>query len=372
MTMQEHRRSIAVFGASGHTGRFVVAQLLRRGFEPLAIGRDRGKMTDSGFQETSVPIRTASIDDPASLDRALAGAAAAINCAGPFLDTADGVAAAALRARIHYLDVTAEQASAQATFDRFGDRAKDAGVVVIPAMGFYGGFADLLATAAMGDWDCADEIRLGIALDSWHPTQGTRITGQRNTAQRLVMEDGKFVALAQPAAPTSWDFPEPFGRQDVSQVPFSEIPVIARHLRVGRLRTYLNNAPLRDLRDSTTPPPIAADDRGRSAQTFLVDVIVQKGSRIRRATAQGRDIYAFTAPLVVEAVARILDGRARGSGARAPGEIFDSTDLLGALAPEYLRFEAGRWPGDGVTRLGEGHSAPRRSHHLTTLYSSPV
>jgi short subunit dehydrogenase-like uncharacterized protein len=337
--MSGHGRTIAVFGAAGHTGRFIVAQLLSRGFAPLAIGRDSAKMAESGFQKSGVEIRTASIDDPASLDRSLAGAAAVINCAGPFLDTADAVAAAALRARIHYLDVTAEQSSAQTTFDRFGDGATKAGVVVIPAMGFYGGFADLLATAAMGNWDSADEIRLGIALDSWHPTQGTRTTGQRNTARRLVIDNGKFVPLAQPAPQTFWDFPEPFGRQNVSEIPFSEVPVIARHVRVARLRSYLNNAPLRDLRDSTTPPPIAADETGRSAQTFLVDVVVRNGSRTRRAIAQGRDIYAFTAPLVVEAVERILDGRARGNGALAPGETFDSTNFLQALAQEYLTFE---------------------------------
>jgi short subunit dehydrogenase-like uncharacterized protein len=334
-----HGRTIAVFGASGHTGRFIVAHLLRQGFAPIAIGRDSAKMTDAGFQESGVPIRTASIAEPASLDRSLAGAVAVINCAGPFLDTADAVAAAALRARIHYIDVTAEQSSAQAIFDRFDDAATDAGVVVIPAMGFYGGFADLLATAAMGNWDSADEIRLGIALDSWHPTQGTRLTGQRNTAPRLVIEDGKFVPLKQPASQTFWEFPETFGRQDVSEVPLSEVPVIARHLRVARLRTYLNNAPLRDLRDSTTPPPVAIDDSGRSAQTFLVEAVIQRGSSIRRATAQGRDIYAFTAPLVVEAVERILDRRTRRSGALAPGETFDSTDFLQALSPEYLTLE---------------------------------
>ena len=337
--MSGHRRTIAVFGASGHTGRFMVAQLLRRGFAPLAIGRDISKLTESGFQESDVPIRTAFIDDPASLDRSLAGAAAVINCAGPFLDTSDAVAAAALRARIHYLDVAAEQASAQSTFDRFDDAATEAGIVVIPAMGFYGGFADLLATAAMGNWASADEVRLGITLDSWQPTLGTRMTGQRNTARRLVIEDGKFVPLAQPAPQTLWDFPEPFGRQDVSETPLSEVPVIARHLRVASLRTYLNNAPLRDLHNPNTPPPIATDEKGRSAQTFLVDVVVRKGNSIRRAIAQGRDIYSFTAPLVVEAVERILDGRARSSGALAPGETFDSTDFLQALAPEYLTFE---------------------------------
>lgn len=348
MTQSEksgNRWTVAVFGASGHTGRFVISELLRRGFTPLAIGRDRAKMTKAGFQDRNVEIRTASIENPASLDRALAGAAAVINCAGPFLDTADVLAAAALRARIHYLDVTAEQPSAQAIFDRFNDGAKEAGVVFIPAMGFYGGFADLLATATVGDWDSADEIaeideiRLGIALDSWQPTQGTRVTGQRNTTRRLVIEGGSFVPLAQPAPKMSWDFSEPFGHQDVSEVPFSEVPVIARHRRVARLRTYLNDAPLRDLRDSATPPPIAIDETGRSAQTFLVDAIVRKGRTTRRAIARGRDIYAFTAPLVVEAVERILDGRTRGAGALAPGEAFDAKDFLRVLAPKHLTFE---------------------------------
>ena len=332
-------QTIAVFGASGHTGRFIVAQLLCRGFVPLAIGRDITRLREAGFQARGVPIRTASIEDPASLDRSLAGAAAVINCAGPFLDTADAVAAAALRTGIHYLDVTAEQASAQAIFDGFGDAAAEAGVMVIPAMGFYGGFGDLLATAAMGNWDFADEIRLAIALDSWRPTQGTRITGHRNTAPRLVIEGGRFVPLEQPASQTFWDFPEPFEHQDVTEVPLSEVPVIARHLRVASLRSYINNAPLRDLLDAATPPPLAIDESGRSAQTFLVDVVVRNGSSTRRAIAQGRDIYAFTAPLVVEALERILDGRVRSSGALASGEAFDAMDFLRALAPEYLTFK---------------------------------
>src|SRR6201995_4081909 len=130
--ISRHAPTIAVFGASGHTGRFVVAQLLRRGFTPLAIGRDSAKMAESGFQQSGVPIRIGSIDDPASLDRSLAGAAAVINCAGPFLDTADAVAAAALRARIHYLDVAAEQGSAQAIFDRCPGSASVTGVLFLP------------------------------------------------------------------------------------------------------------------------------------------------------------------------------------------------------------------------------------------------
>jgi NAD(P)-dependent dehydrogenase (short-subunit alcohol dehydrogenase family) len=132
-------RTVAVFGATGHTGRFIVSELLRRGIASIAVGRDATKLAECGFADRGIEVREASTDDAGSLDRAFAGAAAVVNCAGPFLDTAHAVASAALRGRKHYLDVTAEQPSARATFETFDELARNAGVVVIPAMGFYGG-----------------------------------------------------------------------------------------------------------------------------------------------------------------------------------------------------------------------------------------
>jgi short subunit dehydrogenase-like uncharacterized protein len=323
-------RRIAVFGATGHTGRFVVEELQRRGFAPVAVARDAAKLAAFGGVET----RRATIEDPDSLDRAFAGAAAVINCAGPFLDTADAVAGAALRLGMHYLDVAAEQASAQAMFETFDRAARAAGLLFLPAMGFYGGLADLLATAAMGDWNSADEIRIGIALDSWHPTRGTRLTGQRNTVPRVIVKAGQMAPLPDSGAATSWNFSLPFGRQEMVELPFSEIILIARHLDMAELHTYLNRAPLRDLLDPTTSLPAAA---GRSGQIFQVEVRVLKNGRMRRAVARGRDIYASTAPLVVEAVQRILDGNARGLGVQAPGASFDAPSFLHALASGEIR-----------------------------------
>ncbi|MGY4395200.1 uncharacterized protein YbjT (DUF2867 family) [Sphingomonas sp. UYAg733] len=332
-------QSIAVFGASGHTGRFVIAELQRRGFVPIAIGRDAARLISLASPGQAVETRVATVEDAASLDRALIGAAAVINCAGPFLDTADALATAAVRARIHYLDVTPEQSSALATFERFAAPAQAAGIVLVPAMGFYGGLGDLLATAAMGDWALADEIRIGIALDSWQPTPGTRLTGQRNTARRLVIAGGELVPLADPAPQVSWTFADPFGVQDAVEMPMTETVLISRHLRTDSLHTYLNLAPLLDLRDPSTPPPSPVDEMGRSAQIFLMEAIVRKGPVERRASAHGQDIYAFTAPLVVEAVQRILAGAVDARGVLAPGEIFDARDFLRALAPEHLTVE---------------------------------
>jgi uncharacterized protein YbjT (DUF2867 family) len=314
-----------------------VAELARRGLVPVAVGRDEAKLAVAGFG-ADVETRVASIDDPESLDPGLADAAAVINCAGPFLDTAGPVAAAALRRGIHYLDVTAEQASAQATFARFDKAARASGVLVIPAMGFYGGLGDLLVTAAAAGWKRVDDVRVVVALDSWHPTLGTRITGYRNTARRLIVADGQLLPVPEPPADLVVELPEPFGRQEIVEVPLSEVVTITRHLRVGQLHSYLNQAPLRDLHDPTTPPP-RIDESGRSTQMFLVDVRLRRDAEVRYGIVRGQDIYAVTAPLVCEATERILNGSAKRTGAVAPGEAFDAQQFLAALSPHELTIE---------------------------------
>jgi len=329
---------VVVFGASGHTGRFVVAELGRRGMTAILAGRDFEKLFSVQKTHATGEIRVASVDDPASLDQALLGASLVINCAGPFLDTAAPVIQAALRARIHYLDVTAEQAVALASFERFSDAARTAGILIMPSMGFYGAFGDLLATAAMGNWRTADEIQIAVALDGWKPTQGTRLTGQRNPGRRSVFSRNTLSVIQEPPPRREWDFPPPFGKQEVMGLPLAETVIISRHLRAPEIHAFMNLRPLADLNNPTTPGPTPADERGRSAQNFLMEVKVHKGNEERRASARGRDIYAVTAPIVVEAAARILAADKPATGVLAPGEIFDAERFLGALSPEHIRW----------------------------------
>ncbi|MET8536462.1 saccharopine dehydrogenase NADP-binding domain-containing protein [Streptomyces sp. NPDC005065] len=329
--------TVAVFGAYGHTGRFVVAQLRDRGFIPLLSGRDADKLralaSESGFD-----ARPASVDDPASLDRALAGAAAVINCAGPFATTAAPVIEAALRAGIPYVDVAAEIEANADTFAHFTDRARATGAVIVPAMAFYGGFGDLLATAAMGDWTAADEAHIAYGLSSWKPTAGTRTAGavsrQRRGGGRVVYTNGRLEYRHDDPPTLEWPFPDPMGpRAVVGEFTMTDVVTIPSHLSIPEVRTYMTVEAAREVSAPDTPTPTAIDALGRSAQTFLVDVVVRSGDTERRAVARGQDIYAVTAPLVVEAVDRILTGRTRTVGVASAGEIFDAPDFLRALSP---------------------------------------
>src|SRR5262249_42136207 len=102
---------------------------------------------------------------------------------------------------------------------------------------------------------------------------------------------------------------------------------------------FMNLAPLKDIHDPETPPPTSSDDRGRSSQTFLVDVIVRRGSEERRATARGRDIYAISAPIVAEATHRIVSGLVKKRGVVAAGEAFDAREFLELLDSTHVSFD---------------------------------
>lgn len=323
---------IAVYGATGHTGRFVIEELLHRGLRPIAVARDEGRLAALSARWPAVAIRAARADDPAALDRAFAGSTAVINCAGPFLDTATPVASSAMRIGAHYLDVSAEQAAATETFRQLDAPAREAGVVVVPGVGFYGGLADLLVTAAARGLSVVDSVTIAIALSSWHPTPGTRRTGERNTAPRVTLRNGALIPVRETSAPSSWPFPAPFGERAVTPVALTEVPLLARHLRIGNLTTLLTSTALSDIANPETPPPTAADPRGRSAQQFVVDVQLDGEHQTRRAIARGLDIYAFTAPLVVETLTRIVANGPLPPGAHAPGELLDSAATLAALA----------------------------------------
>ncbi len=337
-------QTIIVYGAYGHTGRFVVAELRKRGWTPILSGRDADNLNAISAVYGGPEIRPASVTDAAALDRALVGAAAVINCAGPFARTAAPVIEAALRAKIPYLDVAAEIEANADTFEQYARRAREAGMVMVPAMAFYGGLGDLLATAAMADWTAADEICIAYGLSSWQPTLGTRATSQvskqRRDGRRIAFSKGRMEFRTDDAPMTEWTFPAPLGTQAVvGEFTMADTLTISRHLRTPEIRSYMTLAAVKDLSDPDLSPPPAVDESGRSSQTFLVEVVVRSGGVERRAAARGRDIYALTAPLVVEATERVVSGRAKMNGVVTAGEVFDAPDFLRSLCPEHLSLD---------------------------------
>ncbi|MET7737599.1 saccharopine dehydrogenase NADP-binding domain-containing protein [Streptomyces sp. NPDC005402] len=335
--------AVVVYGATGHTGRFIVAELRRRGLTTVISGRNAAQLVALAAQWPGLVVRPAAVDDPAALDRALAGTAAVINCAGPFAITGGPLVEASLRAGIAYVDVAAEIEANVAMFADFAEEAAKAETAVVPAMAFYGGLGDLLVTAAMGEWTAADEVHVAYGLSSWRPTAGTRVAGrvshERRAGQRVRFTEGELQYHDDKVVEHDWHFPEPLGlRTVIAEFTMADVVTVPSHLDVPTVTTYMAVEAARDLAGAETPAPEAVDELGRSDQTFVVDVVVSAGGVERRATARGQDIYAVTAPLAVEAVERILDGKTRTAGVASAGAMFDAADFLRALHP-YVTVE---------------------------------
>lgn len=301
---------IAIYGAYGHTGKFIVAALHKQGYNLMLSGRDHEKLIQLKKEYPQYEIKAADITKAKGLDEAFSGAKIIINCAGPYLDTAEPIIQSALRVQANYIDLSAEQKAVLDVFEQFSEQAKQAHTLIIPAAAFYGGLGDLLSTAITQDWTQIDELNIYIGLDSWHPTKGTRLTGDRNHYTRLTLKDNRLQDL-QPGLPVNWDFKEPIGIKEVVALPLSEIITISRHLNVNTINTYLSQNSLNDLRNKETPEPKPVDEKNRSSQNFCLEVVATKDNKKRTIFAKGQDIYAVTAPLVVETVNQILSDKAK-------------------------------------------------------------
>src|SRR5690606_37159758 len=111
---------IAVYGATGYTGRLVVAELARRELEIVVAGRDPVKLR--AVEREVAPgatIRPAEVDDAGALRHAIGDCAAVINVAGPFSRIGEPVVRAAIETGTHYVDTTGEQGFMARLFERF-------------------------------------------------------------------------------------------------------------------------------------------------------------------------------------------------------------------------------------------------------------
>jgi short subunit dehydrogenase-like uncharacterized protein len=127
-------QSWMLYGAAGHTGTLIAQHARERGHRPLLAGRNATAVTALAGR-LDLPHQALPLDDPPVLSAALAGVDLVLNAAGPFLHTAAPLAAACLRAGVHYLDIGNELQVFAALYD-LDEEAKRAGVAVIPGVGF--------------------------------------------------------------------------------------------------------------------------------------------------------------------------------------------------------------------------------------------
>ena len=151
---------LLIYGASGFTGRLLVARACARGVDTIVAGRSQERL--ESIAHGSGGCRVVSLEDPTGLDAALSDIDVVINAAGPFIHTARPLVEAGLRTGTHYLDVTGELSVFQ-QLHRCDGTAREAGVMVMPGVGFVVTASDCLAAHVAERMPEACRLRIALS-----------------------------------------------------------------------------------------------------------------------------------------------------------------------------------------------------------------
>lgn len=360
---------IAVYGATGYTGRLVVSELVRRGLEPVLCGRSAGRLAALAAEHGDAPaVRPASLEDRDALRHAFGDCAAVVNCAGPFTRHGEPVVRAAVETGTHYVDTAGEQAHMRRVYERFDDAARAAEVALVPAVGFDFLPGDLICRVAARDVEPVAELVVGYAVEGFAPSRGTLHSAlEIARAGGVEHRDGELRPLRRAPRRVRLRFPAPLGDQAMAPFASGEALTVPRHTRVRNVTALIATAPLagpavpaelvalampaaslamhtpvRALADVAIDRlPAGPAERDRRASRFTIAALARgEDKREGRGLVRGSDVYGFTAAAAVECAARLAEARFADAGAQAPASAFDPADLLDALGAHGLRWEA--------------------------------
>ncbi|MEV4113252.1 saccharopine dehydrogenase NADP-binding domain-containing protein [Nonomuraea sp. NPDC049695] len=335
---------VAVYGASGYTGRLVTAEAHRRGLDVVVSGRDESRLREVA---EGAEVRVANVDDAAALARAFDGCDVVIGCAGPFSKVGDPVVQAAITAGTHYVDTSAEQMFLRHVFDTYAEQAEQAAVSVVPAVGFDILLADMIAHLAGARVEPLDELTIAYQTNDFDMTRGSiRSSLQVLKDGDLAYEDGRWrPAEGLAVKRTSFTFPGQTEERLTVRWPGAEIVTVPRHVRARRVEIITDAAvfspemislmqlPADEWTAVIDQLPEGPSTERRPAADFTI-VAEAVGTDGQRATGvvHGTDIYASTAVFAVEGARRLVAGEAK-AGVLSPAQAFDSAAFLDYLAP---------------------------------------
>jgi short subunit dehydrogenase-like uncharacterized protein len=363
------RGPIAVYGATGYTGRLVARELDAPGADLLLCGRSAERLRAVAADlEAPAAVRTASLDDADGLRHALGDAAVVINCAGPFTRYGERVVQAAVETATHYVDTTGEQLYMQRVFERWDDPARAAEVAVVPAVGFDYVPGDLIARLAARGREPLSEIVVAYAVSGFGATRGTLHSAlEALRAGGVAYSDGAWRPGRPGPLRAGFAFPPPLGRQAMTAYPSGEVLTVPRHTRTRRVTSLITASALAPAGALAPAVPLALPGLGMALRTPLrrvadlaIDRLPEGPSPQARAAARftiaavahgedggsssavvrGSDVYGLTAAIAVHAARRLAAEGFDRAGVLAPASAFDPVEFLDHLGTRGVSYEA--------------------------------
>lgn len=228
-----------IYGANGYTGELIAREAVRRGLKPILAGRNQNKI-ESLAKELNLSYRAFLLDNTKLLDDTLKEVDSVIHCAGPFTITSQKMVEACLRTGRHYLDITGE-IDVFEEMARRDESAKNAGIMIMPGVGFDVVPTDCLAKHLKNLLPSATDLRLafyGLGGIS-HGTQATMLMNIDSGG--AVRRNGEIIKV--PAA------------YKTREIDFGEVKKLAVTIPWGDVSTAFYSTGIPNIEVYTVVPP---------------------------------------------------------------------------------------------------------------------
>jgi short subunit dehydrogenase-like uncharacterized protein len=359
---------IAVYGATGYTGKLVARELARRELDFVLSGRSASKLRaladDLGGD---VAVRPASLDDRDALRHVFGDCAAVINCAGPFTRYGEPVVRAAVETGTHYVDTTGEQTFMRLVYERLDDAAKAAEVAVVPAVGFDYVPGDLISALAARGAEPLSELVVAYAAQGFAATRGTLHSAlEIMRSGGWEYRDGDWRPVGRRPRRVHFNFPEPIGRMAMMPYPSGEALTVPRHTRTRNVVSLINasvaaapgvpdelvpllqpalslalHTPARALADVVIDrlPEGPSEEQRRAARFTIVAIARGEDGRTGRGLVRGGDVYGLTAVTAVHSAVLLTQEGYDRAGALSPASAFEPAEFLDYLGDHGVSYE---------------------------------
>lgn len=327
-----------IYGATGYTGKLVARTAKALGFRPLLAARNEARLKSVAGQH-GFEYQAFSLDDTPALVAALSQVDAVLHIAGPFSQTSKPMLDACIRTKTHYLDITGEIDVFEACASRDAE-AREAGIMVMPGVGFDVVPSDCLAAHMKARMPDAVELTLAIS-GLGHTSRGTAKTGVESvgkgtrirrdgdivTAKQTPRRDFDFGAGTKPAIAIGWgDVSTAFHSTGIPNITvyFEASPQLEQMANLGGFARWIASRGFMQRRlkaaiDNQPEGPTDAERREGFA-VLLGEAVNAAGERVvsKLRTPEG---YTLTAMTSLETVRRVLSGEVT-PGFQTPSSAF--------------------------------------------------
>lgn len=224
-----------IYGANGYTGELAAREAVRRGLKPILAGRD-GDAVGKLAKELGLESRSFSLDDWKITAGSLGGVSAVLHCAGPFMKTSAPMVRACIEARSHYLDITGEISVFESIMAQHA-RARDAGVVLAPGVGFDVVPTDCLASILAEELPDAIDLTLAFYSKGGTISRGTLTTMIESLpAAGAIRREGRIVPV--PIAFHGRMIPFSIAERYAITIPWGDISTAWHTTGIPNIRVY--------------------------------------------------------------------------------------------------------------------------------------